>query len=153
MKRLTKNDKAVIEAAQIILKSYIHDVGVRANDPKEAVQLARNEIALSGAEREHMFVLYLNNRHQLIESKIMFSGTVDGAEVYPRVLAQHALMLNASAVILAHNHPSGTLEPSTADHAMTTRVKQALGLFDIRVLDHIIVTHDKYVSFAEKGWL
>ena len=153
MKRLTKNDKAVIEAAQIVLKSYIRDAGVKANDPKAAVQLARNEIVLSGAEREHLFVLYLDSRHQLIESKIMFSGTIDGSEVYPRVIAQHALHINAAAIIMAHNHPSGELQPSTADHAMTTRVKQSLALFDIRVLDHLIITHDSHTSFAEKGWL
>ena len=81
------------------------------------------------------------------------STTVDGASVYPRVVAKRALELNASAVIFAHNHPSGITEPSEADRAITARLSQALALLDVRVLDHLVVTNDAALSLAERGWL
>lgn len=153
MKSLSKADKAIIEAAQAVLKNHIRDVGVSANDPHQAVHLARNEIALYGAEREHLFVLFLDARHKLIEAKVLFSGTIDGAEIHPRIVAQQSLAINAAAIIMVHNHPSNNPTPSAADHTMTQRVKQALNLFDIRVLDHLIIAGNTTTSFAEKGWL
>jgi DNA repair protein RadC len=131
----------------------VRDAGPIANDPKMALQLIRAQIALAGPEREHFVVLFLNARHRLIDSKILFSGTVDGAEVYPRVILQQALACNAVAIVLAHNHPSTHPDPSSADHALTARIKQALNLIDVRLLDHFIVAGDSNTSFAEKGWL
>jgi DNA repair protein RadC len=83
----------------------------------------------------------------------LFQGTIDGASVHPRVVVQRALELNAAAVVLAHNHPSGVAEPSQADLRITQRLQAALELVDIRVLDHFIVTAEDSLSFAEKGLL
>lgn len=110
-------------------------------------------LKLAEQEREVFSVLFLDNRHQLIAYKELFYGTIDGASVYPREVAKEALKQNAAAVILAHNHPSGVPEPSTADERITVRLKDALGLLDIRVLDHIIVGGTDTVSLAERGVL
>lgn len=103
--------------------------------------------------REVFRVLFLNTQHQLLADEAMFMGTIDASPVYPRVVVQKALEHNAAALILSHNHPSGVVEPSHADKAITSRLKQALELVDIRVLDHIIVGDTETVSFAERGLL
>lgn len=92
-----------------------------------------------GSRDQHFEVAFLDARHRLIEIQRLFSGTIDGCEVHPRIVVQEALRLNAAAVCLAHNHPSGVPEPSAADRALTAKMKQALAMIDIRVLDHIIV--------------
>lgn len=97
--------------------------------------------------------LYLDNRHRVIAFEELFRGTIDGASVHPREVVKRALHHNAAAVILAHNHPSGLAEPSRADQALTQRLKDALGLVDIRVLDHLIVGDGSVASFAERGLL
>jgi DNA repair protein RadC len=98
-------------------------------------------------------ILFLDNRHRLIAFDEMFRGTIDGASVHPREVVRQALQRNAAAVILAHNHPSGVAEPSQADELITLRLKDALGLVDIRVLDHLIVGDTRVVSLAERGVL
>ncbi|MEM8983544.1 MAG: DNA repair protein RadC [Pseudomonadota bacterium] len=95
--------------------------------------------------------LYLDNRHRVIRFEELFRGTIDGASVYPREVVRAALAVNAAAVILAHNHPSGIAEPSKADEALTARLKNALALIDIRLLDHIVVGDGHCVSMAERG--
>jgi DNA repair protein RadC len=95
--------------------------------------------------------LFLDTRHRVIAFEEMFTGTIDGASVYPRVVAERALLNGAAAVILAHNHPSGISEPSLADQAITRRLKDALGLLDIRTLDHFVIGDGKPVSMAERG--
>lgn len=97
--------------------------------------------------------LFLNNRHHIISFDKLFSGTIDGASVYPREVVKRALGHNAAAVIFAHNHPSGIAEPSTADINLTRRLKSALELVDIRVLDHFVIGENQAVSFAERGLL
>lgn len=97
--------------------------------------------------------LFLDNKHRMISFEELFRGTIDGASVYPREVVKQALHHNAAAVIFAHNHPSGIAEPSQADHNITQRLKSALELVDIRVLDHIIVGDGETVSFAETGRL
>jgi DNA repair protein RadC len=96
-------------------------------------------------------VLFLDNRHRLIAFDELFRGTIDGASVHPREVVRQALHRNAAAVILAHNHPSGVAEPSQADELITLRLRDALGLVDIRVLDHLIVGDTRCVSLAERG--
>jgi DNA repair protein RadC len=96
--------------------------------------------------------LFLDNRHRVIACEELFRGTIDGASVHPREVVRRALGHNAAAVILAHNHPSGIAEPSRADEAITRRLRDALALVDIRVLDHVVVG-DELVSFAERGLL
>jgi DNA repair protein RadC len=97
--------------------------------------------------------LHLDNRHRLIAFDELFRGTIDGASVHPREVVRQALARNAAAVILAHNHPSGIAEPSQADELITRRLREALALVDIRVLDHCIVADNGCLSFAERGLL
>jgi DNA repair protein RadC len=97
--------------------------------------------------------LFLDTRHRVISYEELFQGTIDGASVHPREVLRRALQHNAAAVILAHNHPSGVAEPSDADRRITTRLKDALALVDIRVLDHIVIGDQLATSFAERGWI
>ena len=105
---------------------------------------------LAHHDREVFAVMFLNSQHQLIEYKEMFQGTIDSASIYPREVMKVVLEVNASAVIFAHNHPSGVAEPSEADKRITGRLTQSLALIDVRVLDHIVVGKES-VSFAERG--
>ena len=97
--------------------------------------------------------LFLDNRHRVICFEELFTGTIDGASVHPREVVRRALFHNAAALICAHNHPSGVAEPSRADEAITRRLKEALGLVDVRVLDHFIIGDGEVVSFAERGMI
>jgi len=106
---------------------------------------------LRDLEHEVFCCLYLDKRHRLIEFQEVFRGTIDGASVHPREVVKQALARNAAAVILAHNHPSGVAEPSQADEVVTRRLREALQLVDIRVLDHMIVADNGCLSFAERG--
>ncbi|MBX9799511.1 MAG: DNA repair protein RadC [Burkholderiaceae bacterium] len=106
---------------------------------------------LDGFENEVFAVLFLDTQHRLIEYSELFRGTIDSASVYPREVIKEALRLNAAAVIISHNHPSGNPEPSAADKSLTKRLREALAMVDVRVLDHIIVGGTKTTSFAECG--
>jgi DNA repair protein RadC len=97
--------------------------------------------------------LHLDNRHRLIHFEEVFRGTIDGASVHPREIVRQALHHNAAALIFAHNHPSGVAEASQADELITRRLRDALALVDIRVLDHLIVGDNSCLSFAERGLL
>lgn len=108
---------------------------------------------LAGFDVEVFAVLYLDSRHCLIEYVEMFQGTLNQTSVYPREVAKAALHHHAAAVILAHNHPSGNPEPSEADKALTTHLKKALALLDVRTLDHVIVAGQETASLAEMGML
>jgi DNA repair protein RadC len=111
---------------------------------------------LSARLRDHAHevfaCLFLDTRHRVIAFEELFRGTIDGASVHPREVVRRALHHNAAALILAHNHPSGVAEPSEADRRITRRLKDALALVDVRVLDHVVVG-DGAVSFAERGWI
>ena len=98
-------------------------------------------------------MLYLNNQHQLIALEDLFRGTLTQTSVYPREVVLRALHHQAAAVVLAHNHPSGTAKPSPADEMVTRTLRSALGLIDVRVLDHFIVTRQQVTSMAELGLL
>jgi DNA repair protein RadC len=110
-------------------------------------------LQLGGLEREVFGVLFLDAQHQLIEWRTLFHGTLTQTSVYPREVLRQAMALNAAAVILAHNHPSGLAEPSRADEFLTQALKNALQLVDVRVLDHLVVGTGQVVSFAERGLL
>jgi DNA repair protein RadC len=111
------------------------------------------KIQLASQLDEWFAVLFLTSQHRLIRSERLFRGTVNSSHVHVSVIARKALELNAAAVILAHNHPSGIAEPSSADRGITTRIKDALEVFDINVLDHFVVTAGECFSFANRGWL
>jgi DNA repair protein RadC len=110
-------------------------------------------VKLGALEHELFAVLLLDTRHRLIEYVELFRGTIDGASVHPREVVKLALAHNAAALVLAHPHPSGAATPSPADEFITRRLREALALVDIRVLDHIIVAGGDTVSFAESGLL
>ncbi|MEQ1559873.1 MAG: DNA repair protein RadC [Methyloglobulus sp.] len=106
---------------------------------------------LRGYNYEVFACLFLDNQNRVLQLTELFRGTIDSANVYPREVAKLALQHNAAAVIFAHNHPSGVSEPSQSDKAITTKLKQALALFDIRVLDHLVIGDGESYSFAEHG--
>lgn len=108
---------------------------------------------LRGLPHEVFAALFLDTRHRAIAFEELFRGTVDGAEVHPREVVRRALAHNAAALIVGHNHPSGNGEPSAADRAITLRLKQALALVEIRLLDHFIVGDGAPVSLAARGWV
>lgn len=108
---------------------------------------------LRGYTHEVFACLFLDNQHRVIELEELFRGTLDSASVYPREVVKRALFHNAAAIIFAHNHPSGIAEPSIADKHITDKLKQALSLFEIRVLDHFIIGDGEPYSFAEHGYL
>ena len=102
-------------------------------------------------EQEVFAALFLDNKNRVIIYEELFYGTIDSASVYPRIVAQKALQYNAAAVIVAHNHPSGVAEPSRGDESITLRLKEALALVEVQLLDHIVVGDGKCVSLAERG--
>jgi len=144
------SDSDILEAAAQVMEKRI-SYGPVFDSPSAVKEFLRFKI---GAEaREHFMVVFLTSQHALISAEIMFSGTLSQTSVYPREVVRRALELNAAAVLLAHNHPSGMAEPSRADEHLTQTLKSALTLIDVRVLDHIVVGANSTVSFAERGLL
>ena len=108
---------------------------------------------LNGRERETFVVLFLNRKHALISTEVLFEGTLTQAVVHPREIVRYALLKNAAAVICGHNHPSGEIKPSTDDQAITRKIKKACELVEIQLLDHVITTNGDWYSFADNGLL
>ena len=111
------------------------------------------QIQLRGQEREIFYGVFLDNRHRILRSEALFLGTINSATVHIREIVKLALGCNAAAVIVAHNHPSGIAEPSSADIRITKRINEALALVDVRLLDHFVVAENQLESFAERGLL
>jgi DNA repair protein RadC len=145
---------AELQAAAEIARRQLSEP-LRAGDLLASPKATRDYLSarLRHLEHEMFCCLFLDKRHRLIVYEELFRGTIDGASVYPREIVKLALQRNAAAVIVAHNHPSGVTEPSQADELITQRVKEALGLVDIRLLDHIIIGDGTSVSLAERGLL
>lgn len=133
--------------------SYFDDkiLGVELTNPDTTASFLVNRLRY--AEREYFCVLFLDNRHRVIEFNTMFSGTIDQSSVYPREVVKRALTVNSAAVVFAHNHPSGYAEPSESDKHITRALKDALSTVDIRVLDHFVIGRESHVSFAERGYI
>jgi len=142
--------QAALELGRRAIKASLQP-GIALSNPQQVSEYIQHQLA--GSKREHFGVLYLDSQHRVLHWEVLFSGTLNAAAVYPREVVCAALQQSAAAVILAHNHPSGVAEPSLADRQITERIQQALGLVDIRVLDHIVVGAGVSVSFAERGWL
>ncbi|OYV74879.1 MAG: DNA repair protein RadC [Chromatiales bacterium 21-64-14] len=121
----------------------------------QSPNVVREYLALrfSSQEREVFTCLFLDTRHRVLSCEDLFFGTIDGASVHPREIVKRALETNCAAVVIAHNHPSGNPEPSEADKALTRRLQDALGLIDIRILDHLVIGGAATVSFSERGLL
>lgn len=109
------------------------------------------QLHLARKPQEQFAVLFLDAQNRLMEMQVMFRGTLTQTSVYPREIVREALVLGAAAVVLAHNHPSGTVQPSRADEVLTQTIKAALALVDVRVLDHVIVAPGNSLSMAERG--
>ena len=140
-------EQDVLAAAEGILKARLERQGSIGN-PTDANAFLR--MRLGALAHEEFHVLWLDNRHRIIDCQKLFSGTIDGASIYPREVVRAALSANACAAILAHNHPSGVAEPSAADRAITSELRDALRLIGVRILDHIVVGAE-CVSMAGRG--
>lgn len=140
----------IITLARSILEDRMQR-GETLSSPSASIDYLKMHFADRVAEA--FAVIFLDNAHRVIEIEEMFHGTIDGCSVHPREIVRSAIHHNAAAVILAHNHPSGVPEPSTADRALTRRLVDALVLIDVRVLDHIVIGGGKHCSFAERGFL
>jgi len=143
---------AAMQAAVELARRYFRQ-GMRIGPVLDAPDAARAFLLAQLRDRpyEVFCCLYLDKRHRLVGFEELFRGTIDGAGVHPREVLRQTLLHNAAAVILAHNHPSGVLEPSQADEFITRRLRDALALVDVRVLDHIIVGDGHCFSFSEHG--
>ncbi|WP_447876544.1 RadC family protein [Serratia fonticola] len=140
-----------VKRALSLLEKYLREPGAAFTSTGAVRDWLR--LQLAGLEREVFVVVYLDNQHRLLACETLFTGSIRSTEVHPREVVKVALRHNAAAVILAHNHPSGMAEPSQADRIITDRVKTALALVDVHVLDHLIIGGLDVVSFAERGWL
>lgn len=144
----------VSAAKELITRALEEEISINPisfSNPKAVKDYLR--LALGGRQQEVFMVLFLDSQNRLIASEELFHGTLTQTSVYPREVVKRALVHNAAAAMLAHNHPSGLTEPSQADRLLTTALQQALALVDIRVLDHIVVGEQEALSFAERGWL
>jgi DNA repair protein RadC len=142
--------QAVLEMARRHLAEQLPERDA-LTDPHAARDYLKSR--LRDLPHEVFAILFLDTRHRVIAFEELARGSLDGAAVYPREVLKAALKHNAAAVILAHNHPSGVAEPSSADRVLTTKLQAALAAVDIRVLDHLIIGEGVPASFAERGWL
>ena len=128
---------------------------VQGADAVSSPGLVKDFLRLKLGERPHevFAVVFLDSQHRVIAFEEMFRGTLSQTSVYPREIVKEALARNAGAVVLVHNHPSGSAEPSRADEHLTSTLRQALALVDVRVIDHMVVTRTGVLSFAERGLL
>ncbi len=141
---------AALELADRHLRAKL-DLGEGMCDPKAAMRYFKQR--LRGRSHEVFAVMFLNTRNHMLAFEELFHGTIDAAAVYPREVARRALFHNAAAVIIGHNHPSGSAEPSAADRDITRHLEKALPLVGVRLLDHVVVGEGTPVSMAERGWL
>lgn len=145
------HERAVIDAALTILGGYLRQPEQTFHTADAVRQYLR--LHLGAEPREQFAVMFLDSQHRLTAFEVMFTGTLTQTSVYPREIVKAALSHDAAAVVLAHNHPSGTVQPSRADEALTQSLKGALALVDVRVLDHVIVSAGSALSMAEHGLL
>jgi len=145
-----QNDPVVRKAIGV-LEDRLFKRGATLINPGAVREYLR--LKLASEAMEVFSVVFLDSQHRVITYEPMFKGTIDGANVYPRVVVKRAIEHNCAAVIFAHNHPSGSTDPSRNDKAITTRLKAALDLVDVRVLDHFIIGEGVPFSFAEAGLL
>ncbi|KLC43410.1 DNA repair protein RadC [Xanthomonas perforans] len=147
--QLQMDEEGILLAAAHILEGRLQRQG-RIHSPDQAGSYLVARCA--HLPHEVFGCIFLDSKHHILAIEHLFSGTIDGCDVHPRVVAKRALDLNAVAVILFHNHPSGNPEPSEADCKVTQRLEQALGLLDIRILDHLVIGGRQHVSLAARGW-
>lgn len=147
----SQNEDWIIRQAIALLEKRIFNAGPMLTSPAAVRDYL--QLKLVGEPSEVFAVVFLDSQHQVLSYEPLFKGSIAQTSVYPRVIVQRALALNAAAVILAHQHPSGMTEPSSADRKLTEQLETTLRLVEIRVLDHIIIGKGKPYSFAETGLL
>lgn len=145
------NEDRIIEQALTILRDRINTPAAYVTDPESV----RSYLILRFTELEHEVfgAIWLDARHGVIDTEVLFRGTIDGASVHPREVVKAALAANAAAAVIFHNHPSGVAEPSRADVRITARLQSALELIEVRILDHLIIAGLETTSLAERGLL
>lgn len=148
--RIAQEDR-VIEQALHILDRRVFSRGPALTSPDEVAAYLKLQLAVE--EHEVFGVVFLDAKHRVLKFESLFYGSIDSSAVYPRQVLKRALANNAAAVILTHNHPSGCTEPSQQDRLLTLRLKEALALVEVRVLDHFIIGAGRPLSMAEYGWL
>ena len=146
-----QNEDWIVQQAIVLLERRVFKAGPRLERPAAVRDYLR--LKLVAEPNEIFVVVFMNSMHDVLAVEPMFHGTINATSVYPRVVLQRALQLNAAAVIFAHLHPSGTTEPSNADRLLTEQLKTALALIDVRVLDHFVIGQGTPYSFAESGLL
>ena len=144
-------ENRVIDEALHILDRRLFTRGPELTSPDAVACFLKLQLAQQ--EHEVFGVIFLDAKHRVLAFEILFHGSIDGASVYPRQVVKRSMVHNAAGAIFCHNHPSGCTEPSQADRVLTTRLKEALALIEVRVLDHFIVGKGRPLSFAEYGWL
>ena len=141
----------IVQQAIVLLERRVFKAGPRLERPAAVRDYLR--LKLVAEPNEIFVVVFMNSMHDVLAVETMFHGTINATSVYPRVVLQQALQLNAATVIFAHQHPSGSTEPSNADRVLTEQLKTALALIDVRVLDHFVIGQGAPYSFAESGLL
>lgn len=150
-RELAPTEQQTVRTALTLLERQLREPGAAFTSSHAVRDWLRLQLAT--LEREKFTALFLDNQHRLIAHDTLFTGTINHTQVHPREVVKAALKHNAAAILVAHCHPSGLAEPSDADRRITERLKQALDLVDIRLLDHLVVGGMDIVSFAERGWL
>ncbi|EKN6043341.1 DNA repair protein RadC [Yersinia enterocolitica] len=148
---MSPSEQRTVRRALNLLARQLREPGVAFTSTHVTRDWLR--LHLTGLEREVFIVLWLDNQNRLLAQETLFTGTINSTTVHPRELVKSAMKHNAASAVLAHNHPSQLAEPSQADRQITDRLVNALGLVDVRVLDHLVVGGLDIVSFAERGWL
>ncbi|CAM4367459.1 DNA repair protein RadC [Yersinia intermedia] len=148
---MSPSEQRTIRRALNLLAKQLREPGIAFTSTHVTRDWLR--LHLTGLEREVFIVLWLDNQNRLLAQETLFTGTINSTTVHPRELVKSAMKHNAASAVLAHNHPSQLAEPSQADRQITDRLVNALGLVDVRVLDHLVVGGLDIVSFAERGWL
>ena len=146
-----QNEDWIVQQAIVLLERRVFKAGPRLERPAAVRDYLR--LKLVAEPNEIFVVVFMNSMHDVLAVEPMFHGTINATSVYPRVVLQRALQLNAAAVIFAHQHPSGSTEPSNADRVLTEQLKTALALIDVRVLEHFVIGQGTPYSFAESGLL
>ncbi|MBJ7222310.1 MULTISPECIES: RadC family protein [unclassified Brenneria] len=149
--KLPPSSQHTVREALTLLERQLREPGASFTSSSSVRDWFR--LQLASLEREEFVVLFLDNQHRLIAHETLFIGTISHTQVHPREVVKAALKHNAAAMLVGHCHPSGHAEPSEADRRITERLKQALELVDIRLLDHLVIGGMDIVSFAERGWL
>lgn len=149
--KLTKREQNTINRAIAILASHFQREDLTATSPDLVKKYC--QLNIGGLDYEVFAMMMLDNKNRLMKFSVLFRGTIDHATIHPREVAREVLLINAAAVIFVHNHPSGSVEPSRPDLLMTAKLTDCLKLFEVRVLDHIIVSGEASLSLAELGLL